>query len=119
MEGNLLLAKTNNFHRVTLCIVDSHSLHPHTHPYHHQVPPPKIMEAKGLSTASAWPFVSAIGSRPCGEIVAKISALPSDRSTYRMSPTADVALQLRRSQPRDSPPLHGLPLAVGKFTRGN
>jgi hypothetical protein len=40
MKGNLLLIKTNNFHRVTL--VDSHSLHPHTHPYHHQAAPKKL-----------------------------------------------------------------------------
>jgi hypothetical protein len=48
MKGNLLLIKTNNFHRVTFSLVDSRSLHPHTHPYHHQVPPKKIAEAQGF-----------------------------------------------------------------------
>jgi hypothetical protein len=47
MKGNLLLIKTNNFHRVAL--FNLHSLHPHTHPYHHQVPPKKVLPAKGLS----------------------------------------------------------------------
>jgi hypothetical protein len=46
MEGNLLLIKANNFYRILL--FDSHSLHPHTHPYHHQVPPKNVLEAKGL-----------------------------------------------------------------------
>jgi hypothetical protein len=51
MKGNLLRIKTNNFHRVTFTrglLVDSHSLHPHTHPYHHQAAPKKVVEAKGL-----------------------------------------------------------------------
>jgi hypothetical protein len=30
-------------------LVDSHSLHPHTHPYHHQAPPKKVVKAKGLT----------------------------------------------------------------------
>jgi hypothetical protein len=32
-----------------LLLVDSNSLHPHTHPYHHQAPPKKVVEAKGLT----------------------------------------------------------------------
>jgi hypothetical protein len=48
MEGNLLLTQTNNFHRVI--IVDSHSLHLNTHPYHYayQTPPKKVLTAKGF-----------------------------------------------------------------------
>jgi hypothetical protein len=29
-------------------LVDSHSLHPHTHPYHHQAAPKKVVKARGL-----------------------------------------------------------------------
>jgi hypothetical protein len=34
-------------------LVDSHSLHPHTRPYHHQVPPKKVLVAKGLAALNS------------------------------------------------------------------
>jgi hypothetical protein len=49
MKGNLLLTYPGRRTTFTArLLVDSHSLHPHTHPYHHQAPPPKVVAAKGF-----------------------------------------------------------------------
>ena len=49
MKGNSLASYIVDEQLSPWLLVDSHSLHPHTHPYHHQAPPKKVVAAKGLS----------------------------------------------------------------------